>query len=161
MHVVADAFGIAAAYMISWWVRFVLMEQEAGTGALSMEYNFMLMAFIIPGYLILYAECGLYAPKRGTIVILELFNIIRANLIGAAVIMMLFFLFRIGDFSRWMLAIFVGLNVSVSELIRILISRVLKYIRKKGYNLKQVLFFEQHNKQLLHQNQKLILHLYI
>ncbi len=139
MHVVADAFGIAAAYMLSWWIRFVLMEQEAGTGALSMEYYFMLMAFIVPGYLILYAECGLYAPKRGTSAVLEFFNIIRANLIGAGVIMMLFFLFRVGDFSRWMLAIFLGLNVTVSELDRVLIRKILQYIRKKGYNLKKLL----------------------
>ena len=139
MHVVADAFGIAVAYMLSWWIRFVLMEQEAGTGALSMEYYFMLMAFIVPGYLILYAECGLYAPKRGTSAILEFFNIIRANLIGAGVIMMLFFLFRVGDFSRWMLAIFLGLNVTISELDRVLIRKVLQFIRKKGYNLKKLL----------------------
>ncbi len=139
LHVVADAVTIAAMYILSWWIRFVLMEQEAGTGVLSWQYYFMLLAFIVPGYLILYAECGLYTPKRGSSGIYEFFNIVRANLMGAGIIMMLFYLFHVGDFSRGMLGIFMALNILSAAAIRRIIRLSLQYIRKKGYNLKQVL----------------------
>ncbi len=139
LHVLVDGLTIALAYMLSWWIRFVLMEQEAGTGVLSREYYFMLLLFIVPGYLILYAECSLYAQRRRNSALLDFFDILRANVLGAAVIMMLFFLFRVGDFSRGMLAIFMTLNTIFCTASRSLVRKVLQYIRKKGYNLKQLL----------------------
>ncbi|MBQ9437347.1 MAG: undecaprenyl-phosphate glucose phosphotransferase [Lachnospiraceae bacterium] len=139
LHMVLDAVSIAAMYILSWWIRFSWMPQEEGIGVLSMEFYFMMLAFIIPGYLVLYAECGLYSPKRGTSSFFEFFNIVRANLIGAGIVMMLFYLFRVGDFSRIMLGIFLVLNILLCVLSRMLVRVLLQYIWKKGYNLKQIL----------------------
>ncbi|MDD3368556.1 MAG: undecaprenyl-phosphate glucose phosphotransferase [Lachnospiraceae bacterium] len=139
LHVIVDAVTIACMYMLAWFIKFVIMEQPENVGSLPLQTYFTAMIAIVPGYLVLYNECNLYTPKRGTQTRYEFFNIVKANLMGAAVIMMLLYVAKLIHFSREMLLIFFVLNVFTSTLTRRIIRKILRFVRKKGYNLKHIL----------------------
>ena len=65
MHVVIDAFVIAASYLLAWLIRFY--DQLTGPsliGILPFERYMFALVFIVPGFLILYQAFNLYSTKR-------------------------------------------------------------------------------------------------
>ena len=70
----------------------------------------------------------------------EIFDLIKANTIGmAALIIILYLVFREFPYARSVLALFYMLNCFLTGLFRIFLRRILHSIRKKGYNLKHIL----------------------
>lgn len=81
---------------------------------------------------------SLYTPKRVQGRRLELWNIVKANTVGIALILGVLYLIKMIDFSRWMLFYFYVLNVILETIARNLIRYFLRDIRRKGYNLKHI-----------------------
>ncbi|MBQ3104975.1 MAG: undecaprenyl-phosphate glucose phosphotransferase [Lachnospiraceae bacterium] len=139
LHLVIDALVVALSYMLAWYLKFEGPLANKEEGALPMGFYFSAMYFLIPGFVILYYWYRLYSPKRTQRFETELLNILKANGVGTAAFMVCIYAFKIEDFSRGLIGIFFCLNVVLSTLFRLAVRKILRYFRKKGYNMKYVL----------------------
>lgn len=153
LHVVIDAMVTVAAYLLAWWLKFKSGILSTSEGALPAEVYTGALIVIIPVFVLLYYAFNLYAPKRVQGRRLEAWNVFKANTVGLVIIFSVLFLLdstviryalrevpvEMGDFSREMILYFYMLNVFLDVLVRNIIRRILRNIRKKGYNLKHIL----------------------
>ena len=141
IRVVIDAALVAISYLLAWYIRFQsgLFIDPKGTGVLPFEVYFSALYILIPGYLILYAMFHLNAPRRGTRIRYEFAAILEANIVGVILFIVVLYVMNQPDFSRNMIALFFGINIVLTGLSRVFLRLFLRYIRKKGYNLKHIL----------------------
>lgn len=137
LHILADGFFVAIAYLAAYMLRFHWLNLEkAGDYTLETYAKFLLV--LVPAYLIIYWICGLYAPKRGRGMQWELLLIARANVISGMGFIVLLFLFKL-DLSRWFLAMFFCTNIVLESMFRFLVHKGLERLRRSGKNLKHIL----------------------
>jgi len=139
LHLLIDALVVAGSYMLAWYLKFVGPFSDNTKGAHDVYFYMRALYLIIPGYVILYYMNKMYTPKRAQRLETEISNIFKANTMGAAAFMVALTAFKIQDFSRLLLLIFYILNIVLTILVRGLIRHLLRYFRKKGYNLKYIL----------------------
>lgn len=145
LHIVIDAALIMAAYFLAYPVRFQLLTRLpwhtfAVEGAyLSFQQYTANAIFLIPGYLIIYSMCGLYRPKRGHSALRIVSNLIEANLLGIFYFAFLLYISKEINISRWFYITFGVMNLLFGLLFRLITLKILKFIRKRGRNLKHVL----------------------
>ena len=137
LHVVLDAFVIVIAYFLAWMIKFLFLD--GSVGALPFRTYAAAILPIVPVYLLLYYLFSLYTPKRVQGRRLEMWNIIKANTVGIALILGVLYLIKMMHFSRELLAIFYFVNILLETGLRNLIRYFLRSMRKKGYNLKHIL----------------------
>ena len=137
LHVVLDAFVIVVSYFIAWVIKFLFMDQDVG--ALPFRIYAAAILPIVPVYLLLYYIFSLYTPKRVQGRRLEMWNIVKANTVGIALILGALYLIKMMHFSRELLAIFYFVNILLETGLRNLIRYFLRSMRKNGYNLKHIL----------------------
>ena len=134
-----DVFVIAASYALAWLIRFQgIFEHSAVQSKTVQEYMFMLI-FIIPGYVLLYQAFDLYTPMRMQGRRLVLAGIVKANALGLLIIMFALYNFKELDYSRLTLVSFCVINIVLEWCVRMFIFYILRDMRKKGMNQKQVL----------------------
>lgn len=136
LQVLIDAFVIAFSYVIAWVIKFQILKND--DGKLPFKVYMLAMVAIVIVYLVLYHMFNLYTPKRVQGRRLELWNIVKANTVGIALILGVLYLIKMIDFSRWMLFYFAVLNVVLETIARNLIRYFLRSIRRNGYNLKHI-----------------------
>ncbi|BBF45163.1 capsular polysaccharide biosynthesis protein [Lachnospiraceae bacterium KM106-2] len=153
-HVIMDGILIAVAFAISYYLRYLspltrlklfALKANPITGKVYVftfmyymkTYGYTLL-FIIPGYLLIYQFCNLYTPKRSKNRFSELFNIIKANIVGIVYFSTVLFFFKEIDWSRAYLGVFFIVNITFTFTFRLIVIRVLRIYRKKGFNLKHV-----------------------
>ena len=138
LHVVIDAIVVELSYLFAWYLKFKsgLLDYEMG---LSMETYFMALYFIVPGYLLLYHQFDLYSSKRASGRKRELFNIIKSNTVGLVAFIVVLYIINNPDFSRQMIFIFWAVNIVAETAVRNVIRYALRFIRRRGKNLKYVL----------------------
>lgn len=132
-----DAFVIIIAYFIAWIIKFLFLDESVG--ALPFRIYAAAILPIVPTYLLLYYLFSLYTPKRVQGRRLEMWNIVKANTVGIALILGALYLIKMMHFSRELLAIFYFVNILLETGLRNLIRYFLRSMRKKGYNLKHIL----------------------
>lgn len=142
LHVVIDAVVICIAYVLAWIYKFLILKDQRG---LTLSQYCVALIGIIPLYLMLYLACNLYTSKRVQGRRLEGGNIVKANTIGILIVMAAFFPLRdviepIKYYSRWMLAYFYVINIVLEIIARNLIRWCLRKIRRKGFNLRHLIF---------------------
>ena len=137
LHVVLDAFVIVVSYFIAWMIKFLFMDQDVG--ALPFRIYAAAILPIVLVYLLLYYIFSLYTPKRVQGRRLEMWNIVKANTVGIALILGALYLIKMMHFSRELLAIFYFVNILLETGLRNLIRYFLRSMRKNGYNLKHIL----------------------
>ena len=134
-----DVFVIAVSYALAWLIRFQgIFEHSAVQSKTVQEYMFMLI-FIIPGYVLLYQAFDLYTPMRMQGRRLVLAGIVKANALGLLIIMFALYNFKELDYSRLTLVSFCFINIVLEWLVRMFVFYILRDMRKKGMNQKQVL----------------------
>ena len=142
LHVVIDVVVICIAYVLAWIYKFLILKDQRG---LTLAQYCVALIGIIPLYLMLYLACNLYTSKRVQGRRLEGGNIVKANTIGILIVMAAFFPLRdviepIKYYSRWMLAYFYVINIVLEIIARNLIRWCLRKIRRKGFNLRHLIF---------------------
>ncbi|MCR5106997.1 MAG: undecaprenyl-phosphate glucose phosphotransferase [Lachnospiraceae bacterium] len=138
LHILIDALIIAGAYILAWLFKFKsgLVSYSIG---LPNRYYFRALYYIIPGYLFLYYQFNLYNSKRASGRKRELFNIIKANTVGMVAIVVVLYIINQPHFSREMIMIFWAFNIFLETFVRNVIRYILRFFRRKGYNIKYVL----------------------
>ncbi|MDR0948507.1 MAG: undecaprenyl-phosphate glucose phosphotransferase [Lachnospiraceae bacterium] len=141
LHVIMDAVLVACSYMMAYYARFIIFGHTTSEiGVLPAGVYFNMLLFIVPSYVILYFRCNVYTPKRTVRLRNEVADLLKANTIGiAAIIVILYVILEEINVSRWMLAIFYVINSVVATGFRVILRKLLRTTRKKGYNLKHIL----------------------
>ena len=139
--VLMDAVITTVSYALAYIIRFYMFSADAtGVGVLPAKDYFSVLIFLIPTYVLLYYSCNVYGPKRTGRQKREIGSIIQANTIGIALYIVVLYLFvREIHYSRSMMAIFYILNIVITTFLRIILRKILRSMRKRGYNLKHVL----------------------
>ncbi|MDR0949877.1 MAG: undecaprenyl-phosphate glucose phosphotransferase [Lachnospiraceae bacterium] len=141
IRVVIDAVLVALSYIIAYYVRFSLFKDNTTqVGVLPVGDYFTMLLFIIPSYCVLYFRCNVYTPKRTMRLRHEIADLFKANTIGImGIIVILYVILEEINVSRWMLALFYVFNLFITAASRIVLRKLLRTSRKKGYNLKHIL----------------------
>ncbi len=141
IHIIGDGFIVAGSYILAWYLKFesVFANVAPDVGYLSMGTYFTALYFLVPAYLVLYSMFNLYTPRRATKMRYELYSILLANGIGVTGFLVILYMIKQAHFSRVMIGYFFVLNVVFTSLSRLLLRKILRYIRKRGYNLKHIL----------------------
>ena len=138
-HVLIDGIVIALSYVLSYAIKFLSPLASLEKFHLPFDMYMMALPFLVIGYLILYHQFDLYNSKRASGRKREFINIIKANLVGLVAFIVVLYILRQQDFSRTMLMIFCGVNIFMSTLFRNIVRQLLRYFRRKGFNLKYLL----------------------
>ena len=143
-HVVLDGLVIIVSYVLAW--LFLLLGNRLYSPykqVLAPQYYFAALLLILPTYLLLYGIFRLYAPKRVQEARDEFANILKANLLGVLLFILILFLIRNNPysyyFSRRIVFYFCALNIVLETAERNLIRCMLRSMRSKGYNQKHIL----------------------
>jgi Undecaprenyl-phosphate glucose phosphotransferase len=143
-HVVLDGLVIILSYVIAW--LFLLLGNRLFSpdkNVLAPQYIFAALIFILPIYLLLYGFFQLYAPKRVQERRYEFANIVKANVLGVLLFILILFLIKknpfFREFSTRMVFYFFAINIILETAERNLIRCMLRSMRSKGYNQKHIL----------------------
>jgi len=139
INVLIDAVIVAVSLILAFHLYFFVRPPE-WIFYLSIEYYYEILPFVIPGYILIYSFCDIYTSRRTGRQQWELFDLIKANIIGLLALML--FVYNIPrdiNYSRGVLCTFCILNILFGSLYRSVLRMVLRSFRKKGYNIKHVL----------------------
>ncbi len=139
LHVVLDALVVAAAYVASYFIRFESFLANRSIYHLPFSTYMVALPFLVPACLLLYNQFDLYSSKRVSGRKREFINIFYANMILLIAFISVLYVINQPDFARSMIAIFFFVNVFSETLVRNAVRYLLRFIRRKGYNLKYVL----------------------
>ena len=141
LHVLIDALVIGLSYTAAWAIRFYsgLFEDEGLVFRLSDTIYLSVLLFVVPGYLLLNYIFNLYTPKRQSSARRDVVNVFKANVVGLVLFVAILYVIDQKLFSRSMLFIFAAFNTVGQSATRIFIRKILRALRKKGYNIKYVL----------------------
>ncbi len=142
LHLLMDALITAASYVAAYYIKFHIFsgEEDAGVGVLPIGYYLVMLVAIVPAYMALYYTCNVYTPKRTVRRKVELLSILQANAIGLGAFIIVLYLFvKEINFSRSMMGIFFIVNVAITSLSRVVLRKLLRTMRQRGYNLKYIL----------------------
>ncbi|MGN0297598.1 MAG: undecaprenyl-phosphate glucose phosphotransferase [Lachnospiraceae bacterium] len=137
LHVVLDGVVLVISYILAYLIQFVWAGRELAP--FSAGQYFMALIPIAVLFLILYAWCQLYYPKRVMGRRLEASNILKANVIGILIIILILYLMKENNFSRLLLFYFVLINTVLLVIERNLVRYALTMMRIKGFNQKHLL----------------------
>ena len=112
---------------------------DDGIHALTFLQNLRPILLSIPLYLIFYNLFDIYSTRRTKPLHVEISAIIKTNVLSGILIMVGLFIFKIVDYSRKSLGLFLVINTILTICTRLFIRIILKKYRRKGYNLKHCL----------------------
>ncbi len=139
-HVIVDGLLVAGSYALSYYIKFE--SSFAGTvsgGRLPLPVYFSALYLLVPTYLFLYYMVQLYTSRRALRLWDEFVDIVQANVMGVIGFLVVLYIINQPNFSRSMIAIFFVVNVTLTCAAHWMLRRFLRFIRKKGYNIKHIL----------------------
>ena len=145
--VILDGIFVILAFALAYFLKFSIHSPLIKMGFLVPKFGYFLLKeyatalwFIVPGYLLIYNSCRLYAPRRAYGRRYELWNILKSNFLGILYFIAVLFFMKISvKYSRWFTIYFFVTNTVLSIFFRMCIRLALKYFRKKGLNLKHII----------------------
>lgn len=114
------------------------MERPRGLYGTLQDY-LQILFMLIPCYLASYYFFHLYDPKRVKSRKYEIFNMLKANIVGILYCAAFLFFIHNGKWARLFIVIFVTLNFMMEVTFRFATTTILRKIRKKGLNQKHIL----------------------
>ncbi|MDO8444907.1 MAG: undecaprenyl-phosphate glucose phosphotransferase [Deltaproteobacteria bacterium] len=133
---IADLIVIVLAWLFSYYIRFYSGVMPVEKGIPSFQIYLYLIAPILFIWGFVFNAFELYRPKRLSSYIDEIFDIAKACSFSVLILVSLTFFFRQYDYSRLMFATFWAMTIVVMMVERIVFREVLRYLRRKGYNLR-------------------------
>ena len=134
----SDLFVVSAAWIASYWVRFIseLIPVDKGVPPLGDYLKVLIFVWLVWGFV--FRRFGLYRPMRGADRWREVWQVVKANSFSVLLFLSLTYLFREKSvpFSRLTFFIFWVLSSVVTIASRILVRQFLRYMRRHGYNLR-------------------------
>ena len=139
LHLFLDALTVAFSYFLAWVFRFIGPFAQNAVRARSFSQYMSYLVLLIPLYLILYHAFSLYVPMRMQGRRLVLSSLVKANTLGVLIAIFTLYMINEGDISRSMYAMFYVINIILSWLVRMTVFHILRQMRRKGRNTRQIL----------------------
>jgi Undecaprenyl-phosphate glucose phosphotransferase len=136
---IIDAIVLVLSYFLAWLIRFVGPMAATAVRTRSFQQYMLMLVFIVPVYLLLYQAFTLYTPMRMQGRRLVLANIVKANSLGLLILMFTFYMIDESDFSRSTYIMFYVINIVLQWCARMLIFALLRDMRERGLNQKQMI----------------------
>lgn len=136
-----DAIITACSYLFAWYIKFKspFANLNANIGVLPFETYLYAMWFLIPGFVMMYYAFRLYTLRQNVSMWSELYAIIKANVAGVAIFIIVLYIINESNFSRSMLFLFGATNICATTVVHHWIRKLAGYLRKQGYNVRYVL----------------------
>lgn len=147
-RILTDTCIIIFSFICAYYLRFdedhsILIRLNIISGPLGLYGNLreylQILIMLIPCYLVSYYFFHLYDSKRVSGRKFEIFNMLKANIVGILYCMAFLFFIKNGNYARLFIIIFVTLNFILESLFRFFTTTILRKIRRKGLNQKHVL----------------------
>ena len=123
--VVIDAMITGLSLVLGYLIKFYILVKGPGPGVLPLRDYVSLLVFIIPGYVVLYYRMGVYTPRRTVKRRFEILDVIKANTVGmAALIIIIYLVVREFNYARSVLALFYLLNCFLTGLSRVILRKI-------------------------------------
>ena len=134
-----DLFIIGFTWFFSYYFRFYsgLIPIEKGIPPFKIYLYLIIPILFIWGFVFKYF--GLYRPKRMSSYFNEIFDIAKACTFSVFILIFLTFLFRQYEYSRLVFLGFWAMTIAAMSVERIAFREILRYMRRKGYNLRYAL----------------------
>ena len=136
MHILSDGAVLFLSFPIGFWIRFSVFN---GVEAFPLQNYIVLAAAYTVIQLFTYAAFGLYQSFRKKSLRVELLRLWEATLLDTVVLQSLLFLSWGVHYSRLVLITAFLFSAAVLGVKRLILRRVLRRYRQKGYNQKHVL----------------------
>ncbi|MCR4895727.1 MAG: undecaprenyl-phosphate glucose phosphotransferase [Lachnospiraceae bacterium] len=135
-----DALIAGGCFILGYVIKFHLLQNGPGVGVLPITSYYSILPFLVPGHLLILLLSDVYTPRRTGKSWYELWDVFRANTISMVIlVIILFVVIHERPYSRAVLGIYYFLNMAVDFAYRILLRKVLRKFRSKGYNQKHIL----------------------
>lgn len=138
LNMISDGVLVFASYYIALFLRFVTFQGYVSIELWSKEYVYLVAVFSVILIGVYYA-CKMYGSYRFKQKGSEIFAILRINGYAIVVLMGLFYLIRVNDFSRGVLFLYWIVSSATVIFKRMVVRYILWNFRKLGYNQKHVI----------------------
>ncbi len=135
----SDLLIISLIWFFSYYIRFYsgLITVEKGIPTFKIYLFLIIPILFIWGFVFKYF--GLYRPKRMSSYLNEAFDIAKACTFSVFILIFLAFLLRQYEYSRLVFLGFWMMTIIIMNIERIAFREILRYLRRKGYNLRYAL----------------------
>lgn len=140
MIILIDALAVLISFLLTWYLRVFSGIIEVEGGLLSFREYLIPVLLMIPAYIFIYNFKGLYNLERVIFLSKEVGKIITSNILGILIFTGVLFVTKQIDYSRSILVIFFLINISIMSLERFVIRKLIRSVRKKGFNVKYTVF---------------------
>jgi len=134
-----DWITLSCSWMLAYYVRFYIPIIPVYKGIPSFYMYINLLIIMLPLWYIVFQAFGLYRPRRISSKIVEVWDIVKATAIATVILVVLTYFVRQYEFSRLTFVYFGIISVIFLSIERILFRELLRFIRKRGYNLRHAL----------------------
>jgi Undecaprenyl-phosphate glucose phosphotransferase len=134
-----DLLFISLSWLLAYLIRFQsnLFQVQKDIPSFSSYFYFLPIVLVVWG--IVFKIFNLYRPRRISTFFSELFDITKACSFAALLITSFGFFLRQFDFSRLVFVLFLGLSIVLMTLSRWIFREILRFFRRRGYNLRYAL----------------------
>ncbi len=134
-----DLITLSCSWILAYYARFHIPIISVSKGVPSFYTYTTLLIIILPLWYIVFKAFGLYRPRRISSKVAEVMDIAKATTIAILILVSLTFFVRKYEFSRVTFLYFWIICVIALCIERILFRELLRFIRKRGYNLRHAL----------------------
>lgn len=138
LYVVADVAVVITAWVAAYHLRFSLTWAGGSYGAPPYRSYILIILPMVVIWPFLFSKLGLYKPRRITLHLQGLFDILKGATVATVFFVAAAYLVRKAEFSRLVFFYFWIISVALLVLERAALMEILRYIRRKGYNVKNV-----------------------
>lgn len=145
IHIIVDGLLVILSYISAYYLRFRVLihwsafETGPSEGFYELDVYAKYLILLVPAYLIFYSVFSLYKPQRSSSRRILLWNLIEANALGLLVFTFALYVTKEQHLSRKFFFVFIVVNIAYSLAFRFIVSKVLREMRKRGFNQKHVL----------------------
>lgn len=136
LNVLTDLALLFLSMLLAYFIRFHIFNGQAT--AFNLHQYLRLTAVLVPVHLITYSFFDLYDSFRSKTFRREFTMIFRANVVLMVASIVVLYVFKIMDVSRWLIVIFFFTTVTLISLKRFFLRKILTNLRSHGYNTKSV-----------------------
>src|SRR3989338_7803331 len=133
---ITDILVIAASWVASYFIRFYSGMIPVTKGVPDLKVYLLLLIPVTIIWLFAFKGFGLYRPKRISSHLAEVFEITKACVVSVLILIAFTFFLKQFELSRVTFLFFTVINIVALSVERWVFRDVLRYLRRKGYNLR-------------------------
>jgi Undecaprenyl-phosphate glucose phosphotransferase len=136
--IASDATAISLAWLLSYYFRFSMEVLPVTYGIPAFTLYAGLLLVVVPVWIFAFRVNGLYSLRRGGQLIDEVLALVKGGSVATLVLVSATFFYRQHTFSRVVIVLFWGTALLLCSVNRLIMRRVLKALRRRGYNVKNL-----------------------